>query len=118
MRNSLLKLAVSWDKRDPGDWSVSDSWSELMTGMRVRMLHEVAGVPRIIEVVCDPGFSIPYHTHPHHDEHLFVCSGSAEIEVIKSEHYLEPGDSIKIPKDVLHRALYPQGAHLIISFHK
>lgn len=118
MRNTILKLLIDWDERDPAHWDISEDWSDPVDGLKVRALKTDSGIPRIMESICAPGFVMEYHAHPNHNERLHVLDGVAKVQVVKANHYLEPGDVLYIPKGVLHRAVYPNGAHLIIVFSK
>ncbi len=117
IRNEILKLAVNWEKREPSHWNVGDEWVEPVPGMRVRVVDWGGeDSPSAMITECEPGFHIPYHMHPDHDEHLTVVEGIAEVEVVKSLHTLSPGQSLVIPRGILHRGTYPEGAKIMIFF--
>src|SRR3989344_7564795 len=49
------------------------------------------------------GFQCSLHYHKEKDETFFVQSGRVRLELGDATHELKPGDSIHIPRDVLHR---------------
>lgn len=52
-----------------------------------------------------PGAGHPFHTHPEMDEIIYVLSGEMTQWLEKESRTLRPGDSIFIPRGVVHGCL-------------
>jgi quercetin dioxygenase-like cupin family protein len=52
-----------------------------------------------------PGAGHPFHTHPEMDEIIYVLSGEMTQWLEQESRVLRPGDSILIPKGVVHGCL-------------
>lgn len=52
-----------------------------------------------------PGAGHPFHTHPEMDEIIYVLSGEMTQWLEKESKVLRPGDSIFIPRGVVHGCL-------------
>jgi quercetin dioxygenase-like cupin family protein len=52
-----------------------------------------------------PGSGHPFHTHPEMDEIIYVLSGEMTQWLEQESRVLKPGDSIFIPKGVVHGCL-------------
>ena len=65
-----------------------------------------------------PGERNPLHSHPNCEEFLHVVSGSCEHRLNDVTVRLEPGDTIRIPRNVKHwaRALGSQPLYALIIF--
>jgi quercetin dioxygenase-like cupin family protein len=65
-----------------------------------------------------PGQRNPLHSHPNCEEFLYVVSGSCEHLLDDETVRLEPGDTIRIPRNVQHwaRALGPEPLFALIMF--
>ncbi len=50
----------------------------------------------------DPGSGEPFHSHPKIDEIIYVLEGSMEQWLVKESRVLGPGDTIYIPRGVIH----------------
>lgn len=64
---------------------------------------------------CEPGKSLPLHTHEGADEFCWVFEGTANFVIGGKEFEVKSGELIKIPKDIEHRS-YPKGAAPFTSF--
>ncbi len=49
-----------------------------------------------------PGESHPFHHHPHMEEILYILSGEAEQWIESEKRCMKPGDSIYLPKGLVH----------------
>lgn len=65
-----------------------------------------------------PGERNPLHSHPNCEEFLYVVSGRCEHRLGDDVVTLEPGDTIRIPRNVRHwaRALGPDPLFALIMF--
>ena len=65
-----------------------------------------------------PGERNPLHSHPNCEEFLYVVSGRCEHRLGEDVVTLEPGDTIRIPRNVRHwaRALGPDPLFALIMF--
>lgn len=80
----------------------SHDWGALrwvVSGDLDRSATTTVGICRI-----DPGHSNPLHRHPNCDEVLVVVSGRCEKRIGESVSELGPGDAVRIPRGVEHRA--------------
>src|SRR5688572_18210975 len=50
----------------------------------------------------EPGGSHPFHTHPEMDEIIYMLSGEMEQWVQQEKRVLKSGDSVYIPRGVVH----------------
>jgi len=81
---------------------VPTSWGELtwkITGEAVSGAEMTFGTCRI-----NPGERNGLHSHPDCEEILYVVSGRCEHRLGDEMHLLEPGDAIRIPRQVRHWA--------------
>lgn len=53
---------------------------------------------------CDPGSSLPLHTHDDADEYCYVFAGKAVFVIENEEVEVGEGELIKIPRGALHRS--------------
>lgn len=116
IRNEILKLAVNWEKQEPGALSCPPDWFEPFSGLTWRLMSWDDGGPMVMQTVAKPGLDFGYHLHPDHDELIVVVEGEAHIEVITKQYILKPGDTLLIPKGILHRGVYPDGCKLMLIF--
>lgn len=56
-------------------------------------------------VELNPGQQNPLHSHPNCEELLYVVSGSCRKTVGDKTHLMQPGDLVRIPTGVPHRAV-------------
>lgn len=118
LKNEILKLAVSWKAQDPQSLNAFPEWTSPYEGLRWKLMDWENLGTVAVQTECAPGLDFPYHLHHAHDEVLTVLEGYAEIEIIKTTHTLRAGESILIPKGVLHRGVYPEGAKVLLVFNK
>jgi mannose-6-phosphate isomerase-like protein (cupin superfamily) len=116
VRNEILKLAVKWDRREPDSLPCTHEWTEPHPGLMWKLLDWPDEGPVVVEAVASPGLDFKYHMHPDHDELLIVVEGEAHVEVIKKKHILRAGETLIIPRGVLHRGVYPDGCKLLLIF--
>ena len=53
---------------------------------------------------CDPGKSLPLHTHDEGDEYCYLYEGSGVFVFGDKEYQVKEGELIKIPKGMVHRS--------------
>lgn len=53
---------------------------------------------------CDPGQSLPMHTHDDGDEYCYLFEGKGIFVIDNEEIEVQTGELIKIPKGILHRS--------------
>jgi quercetin dioxygenase-like cupin family protein len=56
----------------------------------------------MVQVDMPPGQGHSFHKHPKMDEVIYVISGTAEQWIEKKSKILKAGDSVFIPKDMVH----------------
>lgn len=56
----------------------------------------------VIDVDLLPGKGHDFHKHPDQEEVIFVVNGEVEQWLESSKQILKPGDSVFIPKDMVH----------------
>jgi len=56
----------------------------------------------VIEVTLEPGHGHNFHQHPDQEEVIYVVAGEVEQWLEREKRVLQPGDSVFIPKDVVH----------------
>lgn len=56
----------------------------------------------IIEVQLTPGHGHNFHKHPDQEEVIYVLEGQVEQWLAREKQLLGPGDSLFIPKNVVH----------------
>jgi quercetin dioxygenase-like cupin family protein len=64
--------------------------------------HETSGAAFIWETQSPPGAIVPPHIHRVEDELIYVVEGQLEVSVGQQTFVLEPGDLVKMPKNVSH----------------
>jgi quercetin dioxygenase-like cupin family protein len=64
----------------------------------------------VIEVELIPGGGHAFHKHPDQEEVIYVVSGEVEQWLEKEGRTLTAGDSVFIPKDVVHASFNVSGA--------
>jgi glycosyltransferase involved in cell wall biosynthesis len=69
---------------------------------------------KIKELVVNPGERLSLQKHRRRAEHWTVVSGDALVTVGEKEIPLKPGQSVDIPRDVVHRIMNPSEIPLII----
>lgn len=57
------------------------------------------------------GSGHPFHSHPEMDEIIYVLSGELEQWLGKEKRILKPGDSLFIPRGVIHGCYNESGAN-------
>ena len=57
----------------------------------------------VIELNIAPGFRVPLHIHPDHEESMVVLEGHPEATLGEEVVKLGPGDAVLAPEGVLHR---------------
>jgi quercetin dioxygenase-like cupin family protein len=95
---------------------VPTSWGELnwkITDEAVPGAEMTFGTCRI-----NPGERNGLHSHPDCEEILYVVSGACEHKLGDVLHRLNPGDAIRIPRNVRHwaRSLGPEPLFALIVF--
>lgn len=65
---------------------------------------------------CDPGLSLPLHTHDEGDEYCYLFQGQGIFVINDEEIEVQTGELIKIPKGVIHRS-YNVSDQPFISFY-
>ncbi len=53
---------------------------------------------------CDPGASLPLHTHDEGDEYCYLFEGKGIFVIDDAEMEVQTGGLVKIPKGVQHRS--------------
>lgn len=56
-------------------------------------------------VFINPGQNNPKHYHPNCEEILYVLSGTCEHTFGDNSYQMGPGDTIRIPKGIIHHAI-------------
>ena len=56
----------------------------------------------VIDVVIKPGGGHNFHKHPDQEEVIYVVEGQVEQWLEQEKRILSPGDSVFIPKDIVH----------------
>lgn len=56
----------------------------------------------LVRARIEPGSGHPFHSHPEMDEIIYVLEGSMEQWLEKESRVLGPGDTIYIPRGVIH----------------
>ena len=89
------------------DWGQAQAFlsKEMPDGKKVE-----AGV-----FTCEPGQKLQLHAHEGADEYCWVFEGQAIFRIGDQEYQVNPGQVIKIPKDVTHTS-FPAGDHSFSSF--
>ena len=64
---------------------------------------------------CDPGKSLPLHTHEGGDEYCWVFEGTGVFYIDGKEYEVKTGEVIKIPKDLKHKS-FPKDEKPFTSF--
>ncbi len=59
-----------------------------------------------------PGASHPFHHHPHMEEILYILSGEAEQWIESEKRQMGPGDSIYLPRGLVHGTYNTSGETL------
>lgn len=53
---------------------------------------------------CDPGLSLPLHTHENGDEYIYLFEGEGRCLVGDEDFEMKQGQMVKVPRGVLHRS--------------
>ncbi|MBO9595767.1 MAG: cupin domain-containing protein [Niabella sp.] len=69
----------------------------------LKTADETNGAYTLVEVVLLPGGGNDLHYHVDYIEVFEVLEGVLGIQYGKTEHYLNPGDTLTVPKKVVHR---------------
>lgn len=56
----------------------------------------------VVRVEVGPGEGHPFHVHPDMDEVIYILSGRAEQWIEKEKKILESGESVFVPKKMVH----------------
>jgi quercetin dioxygenase-like cupin family protein len=56
----------------------------------------------VIEAQLTPGLGHNFHKHPDQEEVIYVVEGEVEQWLEQEKRLLRPGDSVFIPKDIVH----------------
>jgi len=56
----------------------------------------------VVRVDVEPGGGHPFHLHPQMDEVIYILAGSAEQWIEKDKKHLQAGESVFIPKKMVH----------------
>jgi len=56
----------------------------------------------VVQVEVGPGEGHPFHVHPDMDEVIYIVSGRAEQWLEKEKKMLESGESVFVPKKMVH----------------
>jgi mannose-6-phosphate isomerase-like protein (cupin superfamily) len=64
-----------------------------------------AATSEVFIVVLQPGEAPPLHKHDDTKQIFFILSGKGRLEIGpgRQQHYVEPGDVVRIPSSTLHR---------------
>ena len=87
-----------------GTWNGRDSY-EIHEGVR---LHAIGGEQVLMcRVVYAPGKRVPWHSHEHTEQVMYILDGSVEVTVEDETHMMRAGDVAVINRGVNH-ALYSE----------
>ncbi len=56
----------------------------------------------VVRVDVEPGGGHPFHLHPEMDEVIYILAGSAEQWIEKDKKILQAGESVFVPKKMVH----------------
>lgn len=115
-RNNILKLITSWELRDPSTMDVSHEWSSPHKGILWRMVGWQGEDTEAIQAVIEAGTNIDYHAHPDDDELILIVDGRMDLEIVNKSYTLTSGQSISVPRGMLHRAHYPLKTTALLIF--
>ncbi len=97
MTTNTIDNSPKFDRRPWGTFTVLDEAG----GFKVKR----------IEVL--PGKRLSYQKHAQRAEHWFVVEGTAKVTLDGSEHIVETGQAIDIPKGTAHRVENPGETNLV-----
>jgi quercetin dioxygenase-like cupin family protein len=66
--------------------------------------HETGGALFIWETLTPNGAMVPPHIHAVEDEYIYLAEGQMEVTVGQETYTLQPGDLIKLPRNIPHAA--------------
>jgi len=66
----------------------------------------------VVRVDVEPGGGHPFHIHPEMDEVIYILSGQAEQWIEKNKKNLKAGESVYIPKKMVHATFNESGEPL------
>lgn len=115
-RNEILKLVTRWESRDPKSMRVTSEWSSPSPGFSWRLTDWQGEHTEAVQAVCDAGTQIPYHAHPDHDELICVISGQLDITIVNRSYTITKGQTITVPRGMLHKATYPLKSTILFVF--
>lgn len=118
IRNAIKKLLVSWDSFGPDHFEVTNEWSEVYPGLKMRAIEWTDGAKYVYMCEARAGLDFGYHLHPDYDENLFLISGEADIQVGETHNRMIRGDYLLIPRGILHRGIYNTDSHVLLFFTK
>lgn len=116
VRNNILKLTIDWESKDPQSLPVTKDWTSPSPGLKWRLTNWEDDHTCTVQSLCEAGTTFDYHEHPNHDELIVIIEGRGEIDIVKKHHVLEAGQSLVIPRGLLHRGYYPVKTKLLLVF--
>lgn len=110
MRGRLLERVADADDSHLTVPADGGSWQTLVDGVRIKVLHEHAGVMSYL-LRFEPGARLPPHRHPH-DEECIVIEGRLRVG---TRIEIGPGGYHRAHRGALHAGISsPQGATLFL----
>jgi quercetin dioxygenase-like cupin family protein len=84
---------------------------EFVDGVR---LHAIGGEQVLLcRVEYEPGKQVPWHTHEHTEQVMFILAGEVEMTVEDETQALTPGDVVVVNRGQRHKLFSPGGVSFI-----